>query len=756
MEQESLKDVPLQSPESPSSDSEDMYSVASTPISTPRHGVKTRQTDLLQEVTDDDSNHETIKHLMNEKDAIKVELQNVKLDVNNLELEFKQSRDELKCNLLGKLEQLVKSRDAAKKDLESMVIKFAMSEKSVIDAKKAQTTAESKLRDIMRDRDSLLARIKSLTSDKNSLISALDRKLLDHANSVKEVDKLTHELRDTEAKLKQASSKLSTALEAQQDYKEQLKSLNQVLHILKEELETCKINTAALDKQMRDQSSDQDDNCPRSGSATPTRSSAIVESASIGNGIPEIIVTSSEPVRRPSSCEQCPRLDSDVADLRDKLTCATNSLEEERSRTSRLQGELEEVKKCTEKSFQEKSSKIDGLQETIKCLEGELSELRCECEMLRSRENELTDLCENLRDKLTKSQLEHEHCQEKIRSHLETIERKTVELEDEKKRVNQLEENLKEMTSSSQLVKKNYECKIQSMTNQVQSLNSKIEELENDKRIISKKHSNSLKELQKELSIARRKLMDMDAANPTSNHHSDQQQQQQQQHTAPVSSPNCTSGATNATISRSSSSTSMDAVSQANSQSSKDQRSNGFCRIDGESTIEVPNNVLNELDKHKLVERILKLQKILAKRSEKMDFLEDNNHQLVEELKRKTRLIQHYLLREESGALTTNAMDVNKVSKMRSIRMAIDVSSSFQRELLKRGSTVMSSLFKDSMESEMTLELSLEINRKLQAVLEDTILKNITLKVGLTCSFSCKNPEASSYSFSLLFHFRTT
>lgn len=31
--------------------------------------------------------------------------------------------------------------------------------------------------------------------------------------------------------------------------------------------------------------------------------------------------------------------------------------------------------------------------------------------------------------------------------------------------------------------------------------------------------------------------------------------------------------------------------------------------------------------------------------------------------------------------------------------------------------------------SEMTLDLSLEINRKLQAVLEDTLLKNITLKV---------------------------
>ena len=32
-------------------------------------------------------------------------------------------------------------------------------------------------------------------------------------------------------------------------------------------------------------------------------------------------------------------------------------------------------------------------------------------------------------------------------------------------------------------------------------------------------------------------------------------------------------------------------------------------------------------------------------------------------------------------------------------------------------------------QSNMTMELSLEINRKLQALLEDTLIKNITLKV---------------------------
>ena len=44
----------------------------------------------------------------------------------------------------------------------------------------------------------------------------------------------------------------------------------------------------------------------------------------------------------------------------------------------------------------------------------------------------------------------------------------------------------------------------------------------------------------------------------------------------------------------------------------------------------------------------------------------------------------------------------------------------------------MASLYRNSVnDSTMTLELSLEINNKLQTVLEDTILKNITLKESI-------------------------
>ena len=50
-----------------------------------------------------------------------------------------------------------------------------------------------------------------------------------------------------------------------------------------------------------------------------------------------------------------------------------------------------------------------------------------------------------------------------------------------------------------------------------------------------------------------------------------------------------------------------------------------------------------------------------------------------------------------------------------------------------RASTgIMASLYSSKVnDSAMTLELSLEINKKLQAVLEDTLLKNITLKENI-------------------------
>ena len=75
-----------------------------------------------------------------------------------------------------------------------------------------------------------------------------------------------------------------------------------------------------------------------------------------------------------------------------------------------------------------------------------------------------------------------------------------------------------------------------------------------------------------------------------------------------------------------------------------------------------------EPDRQALIERIVKLQKRSVKYMEKIEFLEEHVNQLLAEVKKKNRVIQHYVLREQSGALSSKNFDEHKVSDGRFVR----------------------------------------------------------------------------------------
>ena len=77
---------------------------------------------------------------------------------------------------------------------------------------------------------------------------------------------------------------------------------------------------------------------------------------------------------------------------------------------------------------------------------------------------------------------------------------------------------------------------------------------------------------------------------------------------------------------------------------------------DGNKSGKVPES-------HVLVEKIVKLQKTLAKKQEKVEFMEEHISTMLEEIKKKNKLIQNYILKLESGALVSSQMDENKVCK---------------------------------------------------------------------------------------------
>lgn len=66
-------------------------------------------------------------------------------------------------------------------------------------------------------------------------------------------------------------------------------------------------------------------------------------------------------------------------------------------------------------------------------------------------------------------------------------------------------------------------------------------------------------------------------------------------------------------------------------------------------------------DQQSLIERIVKLQKNLAKKQEKIEFLQEHVKQLTETLQKKSKIIITYAMNQDVEALSTELSEQNKV-----------------------------------------------------------------------------------------------
>ncbi|CAF2134446.1 unnamed protein product [Rotaria magnacalcarata] len=134
-----------------------------------------------------------------------------------------------------------------------------------------------------------------------------------------------------------------------------------------------------------------------------------------------------------------------------------------------------------------------------------------------------------------------------------------------------------------------------------------------------------------------------------------------------------------------------------------------------------------DIDRQKLIDKLLKQQKLLVRRNEKIEFLNDHIQLLTQDLQNKRKIIQTYAMNEDSFMYTSAESDSIRQQLANKNR---NNSSSLMATLYNRATTTVNhttnKLFEQS--SPMTLETALDVMGKLQSVLEDTLLKNITLK----------------------------
>lgn len=101
-------------------------------------------------------------------------------------------------------------------------------------------------------------------------------------------------------------------------------------------------------------------------------------------------------------------------------------------------------------------------------------------------------------------------------------------------------------------------------------------------------------------------------------------------------------------------------------------------------------------DQQLLIERIVKLQRNLAKKQEKIEFLQEHVKQLTETLQKKSKIIISYAMNQDVEALSTELSEQNKVcsfSKTNDLVDGRDIEKNICLELRTFGGLVSSSLW---------------------------------------------------------------
>ncbi|CAM5129936.1 unnamed protein product [Eretmochelys imbricata] len=652
---------------------------------------KDKLKDELKKRTETEKQHlNIIKQLESRIEELKKEVKTAKDKLVTQDAAVKNTIQQLHKEMAFRMDQANKKCEEARQEKETMVMKYVRGEKESLDLRKEKELLERRLRDANKEIEKHVNKIKQLSQEKGRLHQLYETKEGEATRFNREIEKLKEEINSHIIKVKWAQNKLKTEMDSHKETKDKLKDATTKLTQAKEEGDQIRKNCQEMIKtyQVGILSHEESEEIKSNELDAKLR----VTKGELEKQMQEKSEQLEVHYAKIKELEDLKRTFKEGMDelrtLRTKVKC----LEDERLRTedelskykeiinrqkAEIQNLLDRVKIVDklQEQHQRDEQEIDTLKEELDSLNSLITDLQKDIEGSRKRESELLVFTEKLTSKNAQLQSETNFLQ----TQLDKLTYSERELQSQLEHVRQTKDDLANKLQKEEELHKHevqtLRTDLASQQKELTALNTQVDELKDELVTQKRKHVANLKDLTKQLQQARRKLDQIE------NGGCDKE----------VSSMG----------SRSSSSGSLNARSSNEDRSPENTGSSGAA------------DSFPEVDKAILIERIVRLQKAHARKNEKMEFMEDHIKQLVEEIRKKTKIIQSYILREEAGTLSSEASDFNKV------------------HLSRRGGIMASLYTSHPADSGLTLELSLEINRKLQAVLEDTLLKNITLKENL-------------------------
>ncbi|KAK6174373.1 hypothetical protein SNE40_017663 [Patella caerulea] len=641
-----------------------------------------------------------IKELENTIAAQQKEIQHTKETLISHDALAKRKIASMQNDYKLRIDQVTKMYEDCLREKDTMVVNYAVAEQKNIEAKKATEKMENKFKEKIKEQESLIAKLKAMKGEKQKIAAEVDAKLTELSGAHKEMERMKEMLTSADVRIKWAQNKLKAELEAHKETKIELEKTTQKLKMAKEETWQIRKDCQAIVKQYQEseeiKSNSLDKELKLKESELIVQRQEKSDSQEVYNmTVKELDVLKA---KHKDAIEE-------LKTLRDKVYC----LEDERKQNEETMSKYKEIiqkQKGENKTCHDKLGNLGQLeddftraQDMIKNLDREIADLRLsnkdlqlDIEGCRTRESELLELTQKLSRTNAKLQSENTNSNNQVVSLSSKASNMEMEIQSLEEKCKDLAERLSEEEKKYGTESVSLKTELAEKNKTVSDLKQKLEDEKDLNRTLKRKHANNIKDLTRQLHHAKKKLESYE------NHHHGEKD------VTSLGSRTSSNGSLN---------TMTDGHSQHPAQQNHHHHHHQVAPVKPPEPEYPVITEQVEVDKQVLIERIVRLQKAHARKNEKIEFLQDHIQQLVDEVQRKKRIIQSYILREEQGALAPEAMDENKA-------------------LLAKKGGIMASLYSShSQDGHMTLDLSLEINQKLQSVLEDTLLKNITLKENI-------------------------
>ncbi|KRZ74776.1 putative -like protein, partial [Trichinella papuae] len=700
-----------------------------------------------------------ISLLENELKEKEKQIRLMKDNLSSLEAHCRKTVSDCEANFLLQKEQLLRSSEIAEREKNNAVVKYAQREKEILVLESSNQKLQQQIRQLISDRDALGSQLRAGKNVRDGLVTACEKKDLEISNLRKEADRLKFQIQEGDVRLKIAYKKNDELVEA--------------LRVSNSELDRLKSELSNFSGKLIDQMNiDDKTNNAATGVENACRNANDLPKRSAYSSLPDESLHLQERLRELEECnlskENC------IDELRSKLSEHESTLEEQKRQIDQLSDELEQLN-LVESKWQACQRDLAKLESDCQQAELEANECRQETERLLQLVETLTnsntllktenltltskvqslenadssnsEIVERLNQRLTNLEEEYLEHQRNARTEVESLEALLSEKAQLGKIQNpslhlpaifeshslitaplaeQEEAALRDrrpaqgfdppplvslcccccclINSNDSTVHSQWTISVDSLLSN-NSINGAERELttslldeQNTIKVLKRKHQAYAKELKAEICILKRRLDNYESS----------------------AASQCSGSSVADEHSRAPSPSSWSCNNNNNNNSNNNNNALPNGDVQAEYQPATFNHVQTTVCEHNqlMIEKIVKLQRALARRNEKIEFLEEHMKSLFHEIRKKTKIIQSYVIREEAGMLTSATFDLKKLQAL------LD-----QAEIAKRGHTLMSNLFSTGMSNkEINLELAVEMLRKLQAVLEDTLLKNITFK----------------------------